>query len=405
MKSFFWAFFFIIFCTGCEANTEFPVLFKASKRLVSPYGVCTHINRIGPMWEYDSKDKDLSMICNVGAGFIRTDFDWGYCQPKLTNSFSFSHHDKMMASVDSLQLLTLGIFSSPKVGHFNEWKKYVSQVTSHFKSRINYWEVINEADLWHRRQSGYSANDYSIELKTASQLIRSANKKAKILFSGISNVKVGFIEKVFEQKISDCFDIMNIHWYSNKNNEPESFFAYFKQLHDIMQLYKVDKPVWFTETGCTTSPGYADENIQARRLPRIFLISFACGIDKVFWYKSRSRELSDDSEDHYGLWHKDYLPKPAYYAYKTLTNMCPSGSTRPKISKKGNVYVAVWKQPKGKNVTALWTSKGVDDVNIKSFIGDIYDINGNKISVASERMEISTSILYFVSSKKLVLNQ
>lgn len=404
MKSFFLAFFSIILCTGCEANTEFPVLFKAPKRLVSPYGVCTHVNRIGPMWEYESKEKDLTMICNVGAEFIRTDIDWGYCQPELTKSFSFSHHDKMMHSVDSLQLITLGILSSPKIGHFNEWKEYVSQVTSHYKSHINYWEVINEADLWHRRQPGYSAYDYSIELKTASQLIRGVNKKAKILFSGISNANVGFIEKVFAQEITSCFDIMNIHWYSNKSNEPESFFDYFKHLHDIMQLYKVDKPVWFTETGCTTSSGYADENMQARRLPRIFLISFACGIDKVFWYKSRSRELSDDSEDHYGLWHKDYTPKPAFYAYKILTRMCPSGSTRPKITKKGNIYIAVWKQPKGKNVTALWTSKGVETVKIKSFVGDIYNINGNKMSVDSGSVNVSTSIQYLVSRRKIVLD-
>lgn len=382
---------------------QYPVLFKSSNNLVEPYGLCTHINRFGNQWEFDTKEKDLAMIKETGAAFIRTDFDWDYCQPKKENPIIFNHHDEMMYPVNKLGLKTLGILSSPYPESYDLWQYYVNQLVSHYKSSISYWEIINEADLWHTRQSDYTSENYVEELKIASKIIKK-NSKAKLLFSGISNANVGFIEKVFSQNITSNFDIMNIHWYSNKSIEPESFFEYFKHLHDIMQLYKVDKPVWLTETGCTTSSRFADENTQARRLPRIFLISFGCGIDKVFWYKSRSRELSDDSEDHYGLWHKDYLPKPAFYAYKTLTQMCPSGSTRPQITKKGNVYMAVWKQPQGKYVTALWTSKGVEDVNLKSFVGDIYDIKGDKISFDSGKIDVSPSILYCVSSRKLVLN-
>jgi hypothetical protein len=118
-------------------------------------------------------------------------------------------------------------------------------------------------------------------------------------------------------------------------------------------------------------------------------------VEKVFWYKSRSRELSEGPEDNYGLWHKDYSLKPAYYAYKTLVEMCPSGSTRPQITRIGDVFVAKWKQPKGTNITAMWTAKGAETVDLNSFPDKVYDIMGNKVNIQSNAITVSPSIMYF----------
>ena len=69
---------------------------------------------------------------------------------------------------------------------------------------------------------------------------------------------------------------------------------------------------------------------QARKVACVYLISFAYGVDKVFWYNFRSYEkASYYTEDNFGIVHSDLIPKPAYYAYKTMTTLCPSGSTRP----------------------------------------------------------------------------
>lgn len=80
---------------------------------------------------------------------------------------------------------------------------------------------------------------------------------------------------------------------------------------------------------------------QARRVARIYLISFAYGVDKVFWYKFRSYEKDPYyTEDNFGIVHSDLTPKPAYYAYKTMTTLCPSGSTRPVLEVSGDIYKA-----------------------------------------------------------------
>lgn len=392
-------------CLGCEAESEdYPILFKSSSKLLEPYGLCTHINRKGEGWEFDSKDKDMEMTREAGANFVRTDFDWGYCQPQEDKPFSFIHHQEMMNVVDSQQLKVLGILSPVWNNRYTQWLDYVGMTVRTFKRQVKYWEVINEADRWHLRDSDFKPSDYVRIIRDAYPLIKKENKNAKVLFTSITDVRGNFFKEVLNSGVADCCDIMNFHFYVNLKTEPEYLFKYFKDVKSILDKYRISKPVWFTETGCTSAKGYVDENTQAKRLPRTYLISFGCGIEKVFWYKTRAAERSEQFEEHFGIWHKDYTPKLAFNSYKALTKMCPSGSTRPQITKKGNVYMAVWKQPQGKYVTALWTSKGIEDVNLKSFVGDIYNIEGDKISFDSERIDVSTSILYCVSSRKLVLN-
>ena len=109
-----------------------------------------------------------------------------------------------------------------------------------------------------------------------------------------------------------------------------------------------------------------------------------------------------DKEDHFGLWHKDYTPKPAYYTYKTLTWMCPNKSTRPRLERYGSIYVASWKRPDKKNVWALWTSKKRETVDVDiSGNFEVYDIKGDGRNANPRRMDISPSVTYVVGASKL----
>lgn len=392
----------ITLCYGCEAQVEmFPVLFKSSSKLKDPYGLCTHISRKGIVCEFDSKDKDLSMTNRLGANYVRTDFDWGNCQPQKKQSFSFAHHQEMMDVVDSQQLKMLGILSPVWDNRYTPWLEYVGRTVRTFKSQVRYWEVLNEADRWHLKDSDFKPSDYVRIIRDAYPLIKRENKNAKVLFTSITDVKGIFFKEVLDSGSAKYCDIMNFHFYVNNRTEPEYLFNYFKEISSILDKYKIRKPVWFTETGCTTAEGFVDEDTQARRLPRVYLISFACGIEKVFWYKSRACELSENYEDHFGIWHKDYSPKPAFYAYKTIVKMCPSGSTRPQITRVGSVYVAKWKKKGKKCVTAVWTSDKNISVGVEPFEGDIYDIYGKRETMNERVLNASPSILYFVGKNHL----
>lgn len=242
-------------------------------------------------------------------------------------------------------------------------------------------------------------------LRSGYDLIKKRDKYAKVLYSGISNIKSIFFEETLGLDAPTFFDIMNFHAYTGLG-VPENFLNIYNNLSKILVKHKIWKPVWLTETGYPTmGANSVSEKVQAWYLPRIYLISFACGVDKVFWYNSKASELSnDDRECHFGILHKDYSPKPAYYAYKTLVQMCPSKSTRPTLSQKNDVYQAKWKRNNGKRVIGLWTSQGEKTIRIKSR-GNfaIYDINGQLAQIKRDSIVVSQSILYVIGNRDIVV--
>ena len=112
---------------------------------------------------------------------------------------------------------------------------------------------------------------------------------------------------------------------------------------------------------------YVDkEDEQARRVPRVHLMSFACGIDKVFWNGLRSAEQDSPRKSQYGgLYHSDLTPKPASVAYSVLTSMLPSGSTRPVLRAKESLYLVEWVAADGQKRWAVWCTDKADPTEIE----------------------------------------
>lgn len=400
---------FILFFTNLSSKAEeieYSPLFLCTPNLDEPYGVCSHINTKGAKFEFDTRERELSLIDSVGIQWVRTDFHWWQLQKEGEKKFRYEHYDTMMYSVEKSKKKLLGILVPPKTNtEYDGWEKYVKNVVKRYHSSVQYWEMINEADLRYQNPvwSWFTANDYVELLKKGRRIIKKRDKYGKILFSGIGNIDSGFLDSVFHSGVGEYFDIMNVHRYNPRNNEPETFLNYYGRLHTKMEKYGLNKPLWLTECGCPTANGWSSEKDQAEKLPRIFLISFALGVDKVFWYNFRSNELSpDDKECHFGLCHKDYSPKPAFYAYQNLVKMCPDKSTRPILTRKGEIYIAQWERPDGKNVYGIWTSEGKKRVSF-NIEGEFtcMDIWGEKrIDIFTGiPLEISPSIIYIIGKK------
>lgn len=109
------------------------------------------------------------------------------------------------------------------------------------------------------------------------------------------------------------------------------------------------------------------EMVQAIRYPRLYLLSYAMGVEKVFAYNLAERNTAAGGG--YGLIHKDGTAKPAYNALKTLTKKLPSGSSRPIINEKDGQYIAMWINPRNEKVYAVWSNK----IGLKQDI----QVNGN----------------------------
>lgn len=401
--------FFSIFLSACHAQESFAPFFKCSKKMEEPYGICTHITRTGKQYEYETRDKDLSMIERTGATFIRIDFDWNNLIKKGDWIFRYELLDSAVLSSYNSDKKILGILTlHDNFGTVLDWEKYVSQIVMRYKNSCYYWEIINEADSKFRRYSGINVTDYAEFLKRGYRTIKSNNNKAHVLFSGVAYAEKDFVDEVLKNDVRRYFDIMNVHHYASKSIEPEDFISYYEKIGKKLKKYEINKPLWLTETGASTyDNGGVSEAQQAEWLPRMYIISFACGIDKVFWYKSRSNEIdSNDRECCFGLWHKDYFPKPVFYTYKTLIKMCPNKSSRPKLVRLGNVYVSLWKRPDGKKVYALWSSKNEEKliINIKGNY-KIYSDKGEEMEyLSTSDLLVTSSVKYIVGAKSLQIS-
>ncbi|MDO4558813.1 MAG: hypothetical protein Q4C47_07600, partial [Planctomycetia bacterium] len=103
---------------------------------------------------------------------------------------------------------------------------------------------------------------------------------------------------------------------------------------------------------------------QAVYLPQAILLARAAGVEKYFWYEFQSMERDDsDKEHHFGIVHRDLTPKPAWWAYRTLTRICPDDATDLKFRKLGNDGCGVsWSLPDGRSVWAIWSPAGTTEI-------------------------------------------
>lgn len=154
--------------------------------------------------------------------------------------------------------------------------------------------------------------------------------------------------------------------------------------------------IFDTETPDNSSTN--TEEMQAKRLQRVTLMAYALGVSKVFTYNLRAFENKPDyNEDHFGILHKDFSPKPAYVAYQTLNHFLPDGSTRPTLSRNelSGAYRATWTTPDGHSVTAYWIERGQDSVRIPRR-AKVYDYLGNDITPKKKSIHYENSIVYIV---------
>ena len=138
-----------------------------------------------------------------------------------------------------------------------------------------------------------------------------------------------------------------------------------------------------------------NEKIQAQRVARAFIISFAYGLDRVFWYHLRAFEKNPaDWESYYGIVHKDFSPKPAFHAYETLARMLPEGSTRPELRTDGCKYHATWETPAKRRITALWSMIPGEEYAVKPEKTEVYDYLGRKVE--AKTLELGAGVYYLV---------
>ena len=174
-------------------------------------------------------------------------------------------------------------------------------------------------------------------------------------------------------------------------------------------IYKLNSDLKGNLIVCTISWAFdsVSEDSQAKLLPRTYLLGLGNGVERIFWYKSWSRETRpDEREAHFGIIRKDYEPKPSFYAFQTLTRLCPPGSTAPKIKRTGNIWTANWQQPDGTQLWALWTPLHEETIRLKitGELTEAVNFLGEKQSPPAGALTVGPGVLYLIGPNAITVN-
>jgi len=342
MRRIFWLFILLgIFPLHVQATTD-------PRDTDSPFGVLDFLP-----WDDDwnhhfnppqKLEQDVALMQEVGIGMVRTDFLWKDIEPKK-GEFDFSKYDHIMDVLDHHGVKALAILEYNPAWRQAEWNAapviedyvaFASATVNHFKGRVRYWEIWNEPDSKTYWQPQDSMTQYSALLKAVYPVIKRADPTAQVVLGGMTEAGPFAIRSVYKKAGKDTFDIVAIHPFVNarKPNSMESLKGIYYSLMRVMTEFgDQDKPIWFTEVGC---PGVKEptrenawwqgtsttEDEQAQWITALYKNALQWkGVQKIFWAFFRETDnFFHCGVDNLGLVRGDFTKKPAFTAYKHLTD-------------------------------------------------------------------------------------
>ena len=287
-----------------------------------------------------------------------------------------------------------------------EFAQFLTDLVNRYKQppyNIKHWELYNEPDgvngaVWPDLSPGglgcwgYDGDRYAKMLDVAYPAIKAADPEATVLMGGVAHdwfIEYGgpfyryFPDDVMEHGGWDHIDVLNFHYFPDWHAEWErwvphgnpptcgivddgeglSYEAWGIDLiaktnhfrNRMSTCFGVDKPVkpvWVTELA---EHGYANDPAslanQARYVIKGYARGLAAGVENITWY---ALATPNDSYGQ-GLLFDDWTPKPAFYAYRTLTSEL-TGYEYTRTLDVAGVEGYVFQNPCGREKTVVWGS-------------------------------------------------
>ena len=301
------------------------------------------------------------------------EYDWQYHDDNLR--LVASTGVKMIATLSDSPSWAASFPCGPLYSdRLDEFARYLTDLVNHYKEppfNIQHWELVNEPDS-NRYISGhftghgcwaYDGDQYAQMLAVANQAIKEADPRATVLMGGIAYdwfEEYGgpfnryFSDDVMENGGGLNIDGLNLHFYTDFHAEwdrwnpdsvdrrygwipaptcgivddgvgipydVEGFDVIAKTTHfrNRMEVcHGVSKPVWLTEVG---AHGYPDDQeslkTQARYVIKVYARALSVGVKNITWFSLDQPPYGDFGQ---ALLNSDFSPKPAFFAYKTLTS-------------------------------------------------------------------------------------
>lgn len=173
-----------------------------------------------------------------------------------------------------------------------DWRSFVQTVAIRYKGRIRIYEIWNEANLKNHYWTG-SVEQMVALVHAAHDIIKSVDPAA-IIVSPSSTTVYGlpWFSDFLGQGGGRYVDVIGYHFYVTPS-PPEAMVALVEKLKQVMRANGVEnKPIWDTETGWMPSPQPLSEDIGAAYLARSYILLWAEGVQRFYWYAWDNNKMS-----------------------------------------------------------------------------------------------------------------
>jgi len=322
-----------------------PLAMAADDRPFSPFGMAAHL--IGD-YPTSQIDRELDLIDNAGASWIRVDIPWRFMEPVDGN---YSEHALGQLDYIVAAAAKRGIRVEAVIVEFPNWSNgnrgmwtpptnnaelttFMRFMAGRYKGRISYWELgneVNETEFWNVPRSS-SAQRYVAFLKAGYAGVKAGNPDAKVISAGLAGSDYDYLEEMYDAGAKGYFDLLGVHSYTRGKSPyyeaTESFpvgwtFDGLARMKAKMVAHgEPDKNIWVTEFGWQTSAVEDHRVTTAQQAQYTFeayerLFEGFPYVETMIIYNSRDQGTSRNvAYLNYGLLYYDYNVKPAYAAYR-----------------------------------------------------------------------------------------
>ncbi len=318
------------------ASAATRVAFASAATVPTPdqpllWGVNSHPEH----YSLEEVEREAALTSALGFTAMRGGLaSWLQVQPDNATQWNWDKSDQLFQILDRYHVKVLQGFlgtprwatnGDPNAAVWQDWayhlpkrmddlSAYMRAVVQRYDKHIVAYEVWNEPDISFWRGT---PDEYVKLFDTARTAIKSVNPTAQVMNGGFSETRrqPDFIPH-FTSTVAQKPDIFAYHTHQQFSNLVRAGDDVQNYLHTA----KWDNtPVWLNEAGFS-SAGRLTERDQAATLIKKFSYSAVLGYKAYFWYDLRNDGTGPtDLEHNFGLVRRDFTPKAAAIAARTLT--------------------------------------------------------------------------------------
>ncbi len=283
------------------------------------------------------------------------------------------------------------------------WSNYVRTVVSHYRGRIDQWEVWNEP--WGRwyLEAGGTPERFAELMKAAWREAKAANPSALVVgvdtYAGQDD---RWTRPVLAAAGTACYDVFSFHDYSDElyggpQPKPSAYVAHYR---DLQQVVGAARPQWNTEGGgldlgslALPEAGGMSAARQVAWSVRYQVTYLAAGVSRFFAYAVHADPLMGTRQFMLTEW--DLTPKPALAARAVLAWLVDGAGRPERAEPTAGVDAYRFAPVAGRQVTVVWSYDGEPHNLAVPANTTVLDVYGNPRRVSAQAT-VTAEPLYLV---------